>query len=1084
MYEVSSGGCARSLDRWVRGERAASTPLDAGHPGDYGVDMTRSRIAPPTRAQAAWPTRPWTTFMATLAATLVAALLGLGLAAGPAAAQRPPPDGEWLTFSTEHFRVTYQAGLDELARHAAAVAERTHAALRDELVRAPRGPIELVVTDHVDFSNGYATPFASNRVVVFARPPVVMPSLAFTRDWLELVVAHEIVHIFHLDHAGPVGRGVRGVLGRVPFLWPVFPVLGTPVWNLEGLATYYESRLTGGGRVHGSYHDMVIRTAALEAEIPRLRHVSAPSPVWPGGERSYIYGAALMDWIADQYGVEAHAELVEATARSWLPTFFFFDRVARRPLGRSFSDIYADWRAAAVDSARAHRDRLDAEGLTLTEVVVGRGAYAVAPRVSPDGRWLSYAGDDHRSDAATRLVDLATGEARSLARRNQFGWILGPASWLPDGAALVAAQLEYHGRFRLFSDLWRVGMDGSERRLTRGERLAQPDVAPDGRRVAAVQNHRGAIRLVEYDLDSGGIRVLADAAPGEAFSGPRWSPDGTSIAVTRYASGSVDVVVVDHATGAVRAITHDDALDSTPAWSPDGRWIIFWSDRTGVPNLFAAPAGDTGRADGPGASLLQVTNLVGGALDPEVSPDGRTIYFASYHYDGWRLERIPFDPDTWRAPQPTLMEFQPALLAAPQPPSARQAAHGPASRTDDAAVRAAATAPARSYSALPTVRPYFWGPTYQVVGNTASDQWARFPGLYTMGWDVLERHSWTGTLAADPRGGRVASGLTWTWSGLGNPDLHLRMSRGWVGAGYIELPDESREAVLRRDDRVDLDAVVWLRQWRQNAWVGVRGGMEWQEYHTFQLGDEALAEAGIRLRDLPAIASVVVRPGFSNVRQYPYSISRQDGITTSLSAGRWWNVQDGRVAYDQILGSLAGYRGYRLWGFADHVSALRVAGLRRTGPDARTVEIGGVPGSLPMVVPGIPTTGSFLPVRGFRTGDRFGTHAWTASAEYRFPLHMRGAATSVLGFSLTSAAGSVFADAGSAWCTAAERDADRFHTCPAAADPPLASVGAELSLTIGVLDSTPVVVRYGLAVPLRGPADRSVVFHMGLGPSF
>jgi hypothetical protein len=134
----------------------------------------------------------------------------LGLAIAPAAAQGPPPDGDWDTFRTEHFRVTYQHGLEGLARHAAAVAERTHRILSEDLVRPPRGPIDLVVTDHVDFSNGFATPFTSNRIVVFARPPLGTPSLAFSRDWLELVVAHELVHIFHLEHAGPVGRAIRG----------------------------------------------------------------------------------------------------------------------------------------------------------------------------------------------------------------------------------------------------------------------------------------------------------------------------------------------------------------------------------------------------------------------------------------------------------------------------------------------------------------------------------------------------------------------------------------------------------------------------------------------------------------------------------------------------------------------------------------------------------------------------------------------------------------------------------------------------------------------------------------------------------
>ena len=78
----------------------------------------------------------------------------------------------------------------------------------------------------------------------------------------------------------------------------------------------------------------------------------------------------------------------------------------------------------------------------------------------------------------------------------------------------------------------------------------------------------------------------------------------------------------------------------------------------------------------------------------------------------------------------------------------------------------------------------------------------------------------------------------------------------------------------------------------------------------------------------------------------------------------------------------------------------------------------------------------------------------------------------------------VFADAGNAWCTEQERASDRFHTCPSAADPPLAAVGAEMGLTIGVLHGIPLMVRYGLAVPVSGRSDRDVVFHLGLGPSF
>src|SRR5688572_16428664 len=97
-----------------------------------------------------------------------------------------PPNASWRTIESDHFRVTYEDGLEPLARHAAAIAERAHAALAILVVDAPRGVIDIVVADNLDISNGYATAFPSNRVVIYAKPPVDELELQYTRDWIEL----------------------------------------------------------------------------------------------------------------------------------------------------------------------------------------------------------------------------------------------------------------------------------------------------------------------------------------------------------------------------------------------------------------------------------------------------------------------------------------------------------------------------------------------------------------------------------------------------------------------------------------------------------------------------------------------------------------------------------------------------------------------------------------------------------------------------------------------------------------------------------------------------------------------------------
>ena len=128
----------------------------------------------------------------------VSALLALSLAT-PAHAQ-PAPYRHWQTLRTAHFDVHVARGLEREGRAAAAAAERAYAALARGL-GPPRGRIDLVLSDDADYSNGYAVVSPTNRIVIFATPPIEHAGLRFNEDWLELVIVHELTHVFHLDRA-------------------------------------------------------------------------------------------------------------------------------------------------------------------------------------------------------------------------------------------------------------------------------------------------------------------------------------------------------------------------------------------------------------------------------------------------------------------------------------------------------------------------------------------------------------------------------------------------------------------------------------------------------------------------------------------------------------------------------------------------------------------------------------------------------------------------------------------------------------------------------------------------------------------
>ncbi len=129
------------------------------------------------------------------------------------------PRGDWRTISTPHFRIHFTPATEAIARRAAENAEEAWARLAAELV-TPRGPVDVVIADNVDFTNGSATPFPTNRIVLYAHPSVEGQTLRYFGNWNQLLVTHELTHIFHLDRTRGWWRGAQRIFGRNPLLFP------------------------------------------------------------------------------------------------------------------------------------------------------------------------------------------------------------------------------------------------------------------------------------------------------------------------------------------------------------------------------------------------------------------------------------------------------------------------------------------------------------------------------------------------------------------------------------------------------------------------------------------------------------------------------------------------------------------------------------------------------------------------------------------------------------------------------------------------------------------------------------------------
>jgi len=293
------------------------------------------------------------------------------------------------------------------------------------------------------------------------------------------------------------------------------------------------------------------------------------------------------------------------------------------------------------------------------------------PAWSPSGREIAVA-TEGAFDPASRYsrsqifrVDLATGARRSLGVADGLqpswsphGWRLAfwglaqgaqRAIWtLPaEGGApvTVVADAYYNwspvwspdGRFLYFAsnrggsmNLWRVPiaersgevLGNPEPITTPSEWSALPSFSKDGRRLLyATNDDRSFVEQVPFDPAGGRV----SGPPALVFEGARsiqscdLSPgEGTWLALWA-GSPQDDLLLVRRDGSDLRQLTDDPAHDRAPLWSPDGREILFYSDRSGKYEAW------TIRLDG--SKLTQVTHLPANVFQPTWSPSGRQIAF-------------------------------------------------------------------------------------------------------------------------------------------------------------------------------------------------------------------------------------------------------------------------------------------------------------------------------------------------------------------------------------------------------------------------------------------------------------------------
>ena len=287
----------------------------------------------------------------------------------------------------------------------------------------------------------------------------------------------------------------------------------------------------------------------------------------------------------------------------------------------------------------------------LTQLTFGPGLEEW-PAWAPDGKQLAYSGevDGYRQLVVRGMPDGTERRVTQDARDH-----IQPA-WSPDGKRLAFVRAradrgklepgDLRGFYYEGGDIWTVDLaSGAETQLV--DDAFDPAWSPDGAQLAFDADRAGSRRI--WVTGAGGHnprQITSDSTETVAHTEPRWSPDGSRLAFRRIEKTRSQIVVVDLASQAAVRVTGGNSGDMDPAWSADGRYIYFASDRGGGLNLWRVPVAVRGQGGGAVGPPEQLTTGAGDDVEPALAPGGGIAFTVrGTNSDIWRL---PLSPETGR----------------------------------------------------------------------------------------------------------------------------------------------------------------------------------------------------------------------------------------------------------------------------------------------------------------------------------------------------------------------------------------------------------------------------------------------------
>lgn len=426
----------------------------------------------------------------------------------------------WFVLKTEHFDIFYYPEISEIAEIGARIAEESYNHLKVKFNHIVLYRIPLIFYNtqiHFQQTNTIPglLPEGVGGFFEFIKGRVVIP-FEGSLEQFRHVIKHELVHVFMTNKIRKIQQDFRLTSESLP-----------PLWFVEGLAEYWSTEWD-------SQAEMILRDAVLNGYVVGLNDIDRIT----GTYLMYKLGQQLMIYISETYGEHKILMLMENIWKS-----SNFEEVWKYTFGVDYKEFDRNWIYYLKKKYYPVISKQDIPGYVIDKLTNSGFNFSPVCFESKDNAWIYFLGNIQGYTSIYRIPFFRQDEKEFSKPQ----------------LVLQGESSDEFESFHLFRTSFGISKDG---------------------KIVFSSKSKGRDKIYIYDINQN--KVVSELSFEEliSISNPSFSNDGTKIVFTAIDEmGYSDIYIHNLLDSNLIRLTNDLYDDKTPAFSLDGKVVVFSSDR-------------------------------------------------------------------------------------------------------------------------------------------------------------------------------------------------------------------------------------------------------------------------------------------------------------------------------------------------------------------------------------------------------------------------------------------------------------------------------------------------------------------------